>query len=45
MYFEGSLKLGGTGAGVVIVRPFEEHLKYVLQIFWQKTNKEQVMQP
>lgn len=32
MYFNGSLKLGGVGAGVHLVTPSGEHLKYVLQI-------------
>jgi ribonuclease HI len=40
MYFDGSLKLGGAGAGVLPVSPSGEHLKYVLQILWPATNNE-----
>lgn len=40
MYFDGSLKLGGVGAGVLPVSPSREHLKYVLQILWPATNNE-----
>jgi ribonuclease HI len=35
MYFDGSLKLKGTGAGVLLISPTGEQLKYVLQIFWK----------
>ena len=38
MYFDGSLKLGGAGAGVLLIPPNEKQLKYVLQILWQATN-------
>jgi hypothetical protein len=40
MYFDGSLKLGGAGAGVLFISPEGKHLKYVLQILWQATNNE-----
>jgi ribonuclease HI len=40
MYFDGSLKLGGAGAGVLFISPDEKQLKYVLQILWQATNNE-----
>jgi hypothetical protein len=33
MYFNGSLKLEGAGAGVLLISPTGEQLKYVLQIF------------
>jgi hypothetical protein len=33
MYFDGSLKLEGAGAGVLLISPTGEQLKYVLQIF------------
>jgi hypothetical protein len=33
MYFDGSLKLKGAGAGVLLISPKGEQLKYVLQIF------------
>jgi ribonuclease HI len=40
MYFDGSLKLEGAGAGVLLVSPTGEQLKYVLQIFWKVSNNE-----
>ena len=40
MYFDNSLKLGGTGAGVLFISPEGRQLKYVLQILWQATNNE-----
>jgi hypothetical protein len=33
MYFDGSLKLEGAGAGVLLIFLKGEQLKYVLQIF------------
>jgi hypothetical protein len=33
MYFDGSLKLEGAGAGVLLISPTGEQLKYVMQIF------------
>jgi hypothetical protein len=30
MYFDGSLKLGGVGAGVLFISPEGKYLKYVL---------------
>jgi hypothetical protein len=38
MYFDGSLKLGGAGVGVLFISPDGKQLKYVLQILWQATN-------
>jgi ribonuclease HI len=38
MYFNGSLKLDGSGAGVLFISPWGEQLKYVLQIFWEVSN-------
>jgi ribonuclease HI len=38
MYFDGSLKLKGVGAGVLLISPMGEQLKYVLQIFWKASN-------
>jgi hypothetical protein len=35
MYFDSSLKLEGVGAGVRLISPIGEQLKYVLQIFWK----------
>jgi ribonuclease HI len=40
MYFNGSLKLKGAGAGVLLISPTGEQLKYVLQIFWKVSIKE-----
>jgi ribonuclease HI len=40
MYFDGSLKLEGAGAGVLLISPKGEHLKYILQIFWKISNNE-----
>jgi ribonuclease HI len=39
MYFDGSLKLEGVGAGVLLISPMGEQLKYVLQISWKVSNK------
>jgi ribonuclease HI len=40
MYFDGSLKLGGAGVGILFISPDGKQLKYVLQILWQATNNE-----
>jgi ribonuclease HI len=40
MYFDGSLKLEGEGAGVFMISPMGKQLKYVLQIFWKVSNNE-----
>jgi hypothetical protein len=40
MYFDGSLKLDGAGAGVLFISLDGKQLKYVLQILWQATNNE-----
>jgi ribonuclease HI len=40
MYFDGSLKLEGAVAGVLLISPTGEQLKYVLQIFWKVSNNE-----
>jgi ribonuclease HI len=40
MYFDGSLKLEGAGAGVLLITPTGEQLKYVMQIFWKVSNNE-----
>jgi hypothetical protein len=34
MYFDGSLKIGGSGAGVLVISPKGEQLKYVFQIYF-----------
>jgi len=40
MYFDGSLKLGGAGTGVLFISLDGKQLKYVLQILWPATNNE-----
>ena len=40
MYFDGSLKLGGGGAGVLFISPKCEQLKYVFQILFEVSNNE-----
>jgi hypothetical protein len=40
MYFDGSLKLEGAGAGVLLISLMGEQLKYVRQIFWKVSNNE-----
>jgi ribonuclease HI len=40
MYFDGSLKLGGAGVGVLFISSEGKQLKYILQILWQTTNNE-----
>jgi hypothetical protein len=40
MYFDGSLKLEGAGAGLLLISPKGEQLKYVLWIFWKVSNNE-----
>jgi ribonuclease HI len=38
MYFNGSLKLEGASARVLLISPTGEKIKYVLQIFWKVSN-------
>jgi ribonuclease HI len=38
MYFDGSLKLEGASAGVLLISPKGEQLKYILQILWKVSN-------
>jgi ribonuclease HI len=40
MYFDGSVKLGRAGAGVLFISLEGKQLKYVLGILWQATNNE-----
>nr|CAB3465618.1 unnamed protein product [Digitaria exilis] len=40
MYFDGSLKLEGEGAGVLLLSPIGQQLKYVLQIKFPVSNTE-----
>jgi ribonuclease HI len=38
MYFDGSLKLQGAGAGILFTAPGGEHLKYSLQLLFPASN-------
>jgi ribonuclease HI len=40
LYFDGSLKLEGAGAGVLLSSPKGEQLNYILQIFWKVSKNE-----
>ena len=40
MYFDGSLKLDGGGAGVLFISPKGEQLKYMFQILFKVSNNE-----
>jgi ribonuclease HI len=40
MYFNDSLKLEGAFAGVLLISPKGEQLKYVFQNFWKVSNNE-----
>jgi ribonuclease HI len=40
MYFDGSLKLGDGGAGVLFISSKGEKLKYVFQILFEVSNNE-----
>jgi ribonuclease HI len=44
-HFDGSLKLGGAGAGVLFISLEGKQLKYILQILWQATNNEAEYEP
>ena len=38
MYFDSTLNLDGTGAGILFISPRGEQLKYVLQLLFKATN-------
>jgi ribonuclease HI len=38
MYFNGALNLEGAGAGVLLIIPQGEQLKYVMQIHYKASN-------
>jgi ribonuclease HI len=38
MYFDGSLKLQGAGAGILFIAPRGEQLNYALQLLFPATN-------
>jgi hypothetical protein len=45
MYFDGSLKLDGSGAGVLFISPRGEQMKYVLQSFGRYPTMKPSMKP
>jgi ribonuclease HI len=38
MYFDGSLNIDGTGAGVLFISPTKQQLRYVLKIYFPASN-------
>jgi ribonuclease HI len=38
MYFDGTLDLEGAGAGILLISPHGEQLKYILQIHYKSSN-------
>ena len=40
MFFDGSKMLNGAGAGVVLVSPKKDEMRYVLRIHFLATNNE-----
>lgn len=38
MYFDSSLMLKGAGAGVILISPTSEHIKYAIQLNFPATN-------
>jgi ribonuclease HI len=38
MYFDGSLKIDGTGAGVLFISPNKDELHYVLRLYFPASN-------
>ena len=38
MYFDGSLMIEGAGAGIVLIYPIGEQLKYILQFHFPASN-------
>src|SRR6266542_1318566 len=38
MYFEGSLMIEGAGAGIMLISPTGERLKYILQLHFPTSN-------
>src|SRR5207237_988698 len=45
MYFDGSLMIEGAGAGIVLISPTGERLKYVLQIYFPVSNNAAEYEP
>src|SRR5438128_1610106 len=40
MYFDGTLIVEGAGAGIMLISPTGERLKYVLQIYFPSSSKD-----
>jgi ribonuclease HI len=38
MYFDGSLKIDGAGAGVLFISPNKDELRYVLRLHFSASN-------
>jgi ribonuclease HI len=38
MYFDGSLNINGTGAGVLFISPTNKQLRYILMIYFPTSN-------
>jgi ribonuclease HI len=38
MYFNGSKMLAGLGAGVILISPTGDHIRYILQIMYTNSN-------
>jgi ribonuclease HI len=38
MYFDGSLKIDGAGAGMLFISPNKEELRYVLRLYFPASN-------
>jgi ribonuclease HI len=38
MYFDDTLDLEGAGAGILLISPHGEQLKYILQIHYKSSN-------
>jgi hypothetical protein len=45
MYFDGALNFEGAGAGVLLISPQREQLKYVLQIHYKASNNREKYEP
>jgi ribonuclease HI len=42
MYFDGSRRLGGAGAGVVLISPQGDNISYVLRMSFPNTSNNEV---
>jgi ribonuclease HI len=38
MYFDGSLRLQGAGAGIIFIAPRDDQLKYAIQLLFLTSN-------